>query len=90
MNKYIFDEYERVNKRVARRLYNAGGNIYITPHKMRANSQYFTLTAKINKTRMEGRAFDRIVNEYEFYNCNNETGKYSAFYIKTGGEKNGI
>ena len=26
--------------------------------------------------------FDSVVNEFEFYNCNYETGYYSAFYIE--------
>lgn len=25
--------------------------------------------------------FDKVINSFEYYNCNNETGKYSAFYV---------
>ena len=26
--------------------------------------------------------FNNIVNSFEYYNCNNEVGKYASFYIK--------
>lgn len=29
----------------------------------------------------DNKTFDEVLNEYEFYNCNSETGKYPAFYI---------
>lgn len=29
-----------------------------------------------------GRSFEQIVNEFEFYNCNNETGRYAAFCVE--------
>lgn len=28
-------------------------------------------------------SFDSLVNEIEYYNCNNETGKYLSYYIES-------
>ncbi len=35
-------------------------------------------------TKEEGRTFDQVLNAFEYYNCNNETGNYTAFYIEEG------
>ena len=29
----------------------------------------------------DGRDFDALINEFEYYNCTSETGRYTAFYL---------
>lgn len=72
----------KINKRQARKLYNKGITIWLTPCKCIYNSMLFG-EYKINKaTTHKGGNFDSVVNCYEYYNCNyNETGLYCAYYI---------
>lgn len=32
----------------------------------------------------EVKEFDKLVNEFEYYNCNHECGYYAAFYVVNG------
>jgi len=83
---------KRINKRVARRLFDEGKTIIICACKLRPGGplyirKYWNPEIIVNKTNMSNRYypetiyFDRIVRDYEWYNCTYETGYYSAFYI---------
>ena len=68
----------KVNKTRARNLYNKGVMITLIPCKVR------TLTGIVQPAHIRkqpGTDFDTILNEYEYYNCNNELGKYAHFYV---------
>lgn len=89
MNKYYFSNelvnVRRINKREARRRYNAGERILFCPVKWRPLNRFYGLDVWIDKTNVSSleRTFDQIVNEFEFYNCHYpEAGRYTAFYIK--------
>ena len=71
---------ERVSKRTARRYYNNGESIILLPVK--CYSEMFSFETGENRNKVED--FDQMVNEFEYYNCNNECGYYAAFYIVTG------
>jgi len=81
MREYTFEHegktYKRINKRAAEKAFNEGV-VVICPCNMRP---FGVWGMGVHITNC-GRAFDKIVNEFEFYNCNNETGRYAAFYVE--------
>lgn len=86
MNKiYLSDvwrnlSFKRVSKRTARRLYNNGESIIILPVKCFSEMFAFETGENHNKVK----EFDKLVNEFEYYNCNHECGYYAAFYVVKG------
>lgn len=72
-------DYKRVDKRVARRLYNEGQNIYLVPCKCNVHSMFTLRTADYME---KAYSFDTVVNEFEWYNCDSERGNYTMFFIK--------
>lgn len=71
---------ERVSKRTARRHYNNGELIILLPVK--CYSEQFAFETGENHN--EVKEFDKLVNEFEYYNCNHECGYYAAFYVAEG------
>ena len=83
MNKIRFNNYTRINKAKARKEFENGNDLFILPCNVRLDSMWFE-PVKINRFSWWNgkRTFDNIVNEFEYYNCNNnELGKYTSFYI---------
>ena len=80
--KNITFQFDRITKKQARAAYRAGLTVLWCP----VNLAPFTgwgLEMPINAQNWncDNKTFDEVLNEYEFYNCNSETGKYPAFYI---------
>lgn len=67
--------YTKITKPAARRLYNEGSKILLTPCKLRP------IPCGVYVSRASGRDFDKLINEFEYYNCNSETGYYTAYYV---------
>lgn len=67
-------------KRTARRHYNNGESIILLPVKCYTEVFAFETEKNYNKIR----TFDNLVTEFEYYNCNHETGYYAAFYVANG------
>lgn len=67
-----------INKLKARNLYNKGFTIALLPCNVRSLTG---IVQPVRITKQPGMDFDKIVNEYEYYNCNNELGKYTHFYV---------
>lgn len=69
----------RVDKITARRLYQTGrhGLLNFCPVNLNPENPWGLLWHPSNNDM----PFDQLVNEYEIYNCNNETGRYTAFYV---------
>lgn len=69
---------KKINKAIARRMYNEGKEFWITACNMRPecgiliNSRYY---------QFKDDSFDKVVNAFTYYNCNPETGRYPAYYI---------
>ena len=84
----FYDEHLRcrvrqVSKTRARRLYEDGKTIYMLACKMRYNNVWQSPCPMNKKLRAwENHTFDTIVNEFTFYNCDNERGKYPCFFVK--------
>lgn len=78
MQKIETKNYIRIDKRQARKIYENNGELYMIPHKMNPENSWGLLLGPVNTFY----PFDGMVNGATFYNCNNETGNYLAFYIK--------
>lgn len=70
---------KRIDKRVARRLYDGGATVYAMPHKYRIDNDWFQPFEWSNAS---GHDFNKLCNGAEFYNCCYETGYYLAFYTE--------
>lgn len=76
------DQYVRVRKDVARKRFNEGRILYLTPSNVAASdSNLWIKPYPINNR--AGQDFDDIVNNFEYYNCNWELGYYTNFWINT-------
>ena len=68
--------YEKITKTQARKMHAEGKTVYCLPSKANPWSTWWYPTPVIPVNR----DFDEFCNEYQFYNCNAETGKRIAFY----------
>lgn len=75
----------RVNKMKARNAFNRGNTIFCTPVNFSLYSIWFK-PFELNKYD-ETLDFDTLVNQIEFYNCNNESGTYLKYYIIAESER---
>lgn len=78
--------YKRVDKRQARKTFNNYIDVVLCPVNIRPFNDFCPVYITLNKTDLQelnnDKSFDLLVNEYEFYNCNNtHVGKKSAFYV---------
>ncbi len=83
MNRQYFKTVKRVNKKVARRLYEQEKEVLFIPCKCRPEPDIYGLGIWEHKDLWgQYKDFDTLVSWYEFYNCSNELGRYTAFYIE--------
>ena len=75
------EKYIRIRKDVARRLYNEGKTIYLTPSNIVASDSNLWIKPIPINTKYGLKCFDGAVNEFEYYNCNYELGYYTNFWI---------
>lgn len=68
----------KINKAVARKLYAARKPFWIVACNLRP--QCGILIGSTSFEYMADIPFDNMVNSFEYYNCNNDTGRYAAFY----------
>jgi hypothetical protein len=78
MNYYCDGTYRRINKTVARRLFNDGKrSVFMCPSNFRPDNMQ-SPTVRM----YPDQGFDSQVNSFEIYNCTcRETGKTASFYI---------
>lgn len=79
MNKYVSNEIIRVNKTVARKLYNQGFDVGLCPCKANPESPW-GLMVRFNKHDFDY-SFDYVCNYFALYKCNSGSGKYPAYYV---------
>ena len=92
MNRMTVDGYSRITKQEAARRYNAGEVVRMTACKV-SPVNFLGLYADVQKdsyTEVSGdgfnttvarnREFDTVINAFRYYNCNNETGRYPAYW----------
>lgn len=73
---------KQINKTLARKLYDSGKSIYVHPCNMIFDSVWqspYCINVKDNIWGAEN--FDGRINDYMYYNCDNECGKYPCFFI---------
>ena len=68
----------RVYQNKAKRLFNEGQNIYLIPSNCSPLCNTWIETTIINNSMGN---FEKIINEYSYYNCNSEMGNKIHFYI---------
>ena len=68
----------QVQKRTAKKLFESGETIYIQACNLRPFGVWSTCY-DMNKEK-DGATFETIVSNFEYYNCNSETGLYVTFY----------
>lgn len=81
----IFEKYklssgeiaQRVQKRPAKRYYDSGQTILLVPTKCDLESMF---ARRFNKKSSDDN-FEKIYNEYAFYNTGNELGQYLRCYL---------
>lgn len=74
--------YTRISKRKARKLWEAGNmNIAVCPAKLRPGFPWAPHIMLGTSEEHYERGFNKLVVDFEWYNCSYETGYYSAFYI---------
>ena len=75
----------RIKKPLARKMYYSGHTITVVPCKCGVDNivaktdMNYLLDSKCGDD-MTNR-FDRVVREFEYYNCNSETGYYVSYYV---------
>lgn len=89
MNKITIGKYERVSKQAARRLFNKGFNITIAPCNCFPGHSWgiaFTTNCYEYSFGDKGYSrtmFDKLTDNFTYYNCNSELGRYPAYYVDT-------
>lgn len=79
MNEYRGNSFERISKTAAKKLYEAGTEVYAAPCKMNHESIWFSpFGFQIDEE--NGADFQNVVNVATYYQCNYECGYYLAFY----------
>lgn len=79
MNKVETHNLIRISKKEAKKLYESGQNVIIVACKMNPEN-HFLPSPIMNKILCHNESFEVWVNSFTYYNCNNETGRYPAFY----------
>ena len=82
MNNYTFDNFTRINKTAARKLYEAGESFYMCPVKLRPGRPWHPEVLITPDPSKALRSFEEDLNAIEAYNCNSYAGQYKAFYSK--------
>ena len=70
--------YVRVSKVTARKVYNSGKRVFLIQDRMRFDNAWQSPFPIFNAS---GRDFDMWVNEFVYYNCNNEQGRTVKYFV---------
>lgn len=74
-------EWVRVNRKEAKACYNAGMTLLVAPVNVNVNNEFFGFYAWFSLSK-DNRDFEKLMNEYEYYNCNtSELGRYPKFFV---------
>lgn len=85
MNNCTFEDelqatWRRVSKRAARSAYERNERITLVPCNYRPFGMWH-VEYTTNEHDHDVYTFDQLVSSFEFYNCNNEAGRYASFYV---------
>lgn len=73
-------DFQQIQKRTARKLYNEGKYIYLQSSNMQFDSMW--QRPCIVSKKESDMDFDALCNEFEYYNCDKERGKWIRFYVQ--------
>ncbi len=78
---------KQVSINVAEKAYNEGKQLWLHPCNMKVNNTWQTpmplCKSEIdNNAFLVGSTFKAMVNDFKFYNCDNERGKYPIFFVE--------
>ena len=71
---------KKITKVTARKLYNESKEFWITSCNMRPEAGI--LIGSTSFERLADIPFDTMVNSFTYYNCDNERGRYPAYYVE--------
>ena len=73
-----------ISRPAARKLFNSGVTVWAVPCKCRFDmNNPWIIPIRFDPAEKEGEnAFERMVNEAVYYNCNSELGYYLHFYVE--------
>lgn len=80
MNRYEDRNYLRVTKAAARKLYEAGETVILCPCNLRPGWPWYP-EVEVKKETQDA-DFETILNHFEFYNLNPETGRYVNYFVR--------
>lgn len=88
---YNGNEYTQVQKRTAEKLYNEGKTISLIPCNANPNGMFYGLfdvnisamdEIDVDISKRSGQSlFQKMLCNFEYYNCNVGLGRYAHFYI---------
>lgn len=79
MKQIRVNGFIRISKQAARKRYEACQNVIIIPCRCAPGNAWGIGNRMYN---VGGRTFEQYINEWSYYNCNSELGRYPAFYVK--------
>lgn len=74
--------YKRVDKRVARKEFNAGKVVHLTTSRAYPGSWVGWREIQLPPDPDRFDTFDNYVNSFKYYNCNSELGKRVNYFIE--------
>ena len=79
---YCDKVYKRVDKRVARKEFNAGRVVHLTTSRAYPGSIVGSCDIQLLPDPDSFDTFDNYVNSFKYYNCNCELGKSVHYFIE--------
>ena len=75
--------WQRITRSKAKKAYDKGHWITLYPVNLRPRTICNPPIPIRNDCGMtDGMTFEAVVNEFEYYNCNRETGRYAKFFME--------
>lgn len=74
----------KIDKRTARKNYEAGNIVYVLPNKVRVENDWLIpmpIERYHDDPLINDLPFDKWLTEYSYYNCNSELGNQLSYYL---------
>lgn len=75
--------YKRVDKRVARKAFNAGRVVHLATSRAYPGSLVGSYYIQLPPDPDRFDTFDNYVNNFKYYNCNSEVGNSVNYYVES-------
>lgn len=74
-------EVKQINVKTAKNLFDNGKELFLKPSNLIFDSVLFR-PMNLQKVGFNDRPFENVVNEFMYYNCDNERGKYIQYFVR--------